>query len=158
MMLNRQLNRIDRNILRVLQDKGRISYVELGRQVGLTTTPCMERVKKLEKEGFITGYSANMSAELLNAGLIIFVQIKLDRTSKANFNEFRRAVRNLDQIQECYLVSGSFDYLLKARVANMNAYRAFLEDTLLSIPSVQESTSIMVMDTAKESLKITIPY
>lgn len=157
-MQARELSRIDKNILRILQDNGRISYAELGRQVGLTTTPCMERVKKLEKEGYLTGYFAGVNAELLDAGLIILVQIKLERTSKSNFDQFRRAVKMLDQIQECYLVSGNFDYFIKARVSNMSAYREFLEDTLLKIPGVQESTSIVVMEAVKESLKIPIPY
>ncbi len=154
----RPLNRIDRKILRILQDDGRISFAELGRQVGLTTTPCIERVKRLEKDGFITGYSAVVNPEYLDAGLIIFVQIKFDRTSKANFDQFRHAVTLLDQVQECYLVSGGFDYLLKARVADMGAYREFLEETLLSVPGVKESTSIVVMDMAKETLKIPVPY
>jgi Lrp/AsnC family leucine-responsive transcriptional regulator len=152
-----KLNRIDKNILRILQENGRISFAELGRQVGLTTTPCIERVKRLEKEGFIKGYSAIVSPDKLDAGLIIFVQIKFDRTSKSNFTQFQSAVRQLDQVQECYLISGAFDYLIKARVANMSAYREFLEDTLLSLPEVKESSSIVVMEAAKETLNIPIP-
>jgi len=151
-----ELNKIDRKILRILQKDGRITYAELGRQVGLTTTPSIERVKRLEKEGYIKGYSAIVNPEQLDAGLIIFVQIKFDRTSKSNFAEFQRAVQKLEQVQECYLISGAFDYLLKARVANMSAYREFLEDTLLSLPDVKESSSIVVMEAAKETLNIPV--
>lgn len=154
----RALNRIDRNILRLLQRDGRITYAELARQVGLTTTPCIERVKRLEKEGFIKGYTSILNPQYLDAGLIIFVQIKLDRTSKDGFEKFRTAVVRLPEVQECYLVSGSFDYLIKARVADMSAYREFLENTLLSVPGVQESNSIVVMDSAKETLQIDVPY
>ncbi len=154
----RNLNRIDRHILRILQDDGRITYADLARQVGLTTTPCIERVKRLEREGFIRGYSARVEPEYLDAGLIIFVQIKLDRTSKDSFDKFRSAVVRLQQVQECYLVSGNFDYLLKARVADMAAYREFLGETLLSVPGVQESTSIVVMEAVKETLKIEVAY
>ena len=154
----RNLNRIDRNILRILQDNGRITYADLARQVGLTTTPCIERVKRLEREGFIRGYGALVNPDFLDAGLIIFVQIKLDRTSKNSFDKFRTAVVRLSEVQECYLVSGNFDYLLKARVADMSAYREFLGETLLSVPGVQESTSIVVMEAAKETLKIELPY
>jgi len=150
------LNKIDKHILRILQRDGRISFAELGRKVGLTTTPCTERVRRLEKEGYIRGYSALVNPEMLDAGLIIFVQIKFDRTSKSNFTEFQRAVEKLEQVQECYLISGAFDYLLKARVADMSAYREFLEDTLLSLPDVRESSSIVVMEAAKETLNIPV--
>jgi len=152
----RDLNRIDRHILRIMQNDGRITYANLARQVGLTTTPCIERVKRLEREGFIRGYSARLEPEYLDAGLIIFVQIKLDRTSKTIFDSFQQAAVNLQQVQECYLVSGNFDYLLKARVADMTAYREFLGETLLSVPGVRESTSIVVMEAVKETLNIEV--
>jgi len=152
----RDLNRIDRHILRIMQNDGRITYANLARQVGLTTTPWIERVKRLEREGFIRGYSARLEPEYLDAGLIIFVQIKLDRTSKTIFDSFQQAAVNLQQVQECYLVSGNFDYLLKARVADMTAYREFLGETLLSVPGVRESTSIVVMEAVKETLNIEV--
>ena len=151
------LNKIDSRILRIMQDDGRITYADLARKVGLTTTPCIERVKRLEREGFIRGYSARVEPEYLDAGLIIFIQIKLDRTSKNSFDNFRTDAVNLQQVQECYLVSGTFDYLLKVRVADMSAYREFLGDTLLSVPGVRESTSIVVMEAVKETLNIDVP-
>lgn len=154
----KDLNRIDRNILRILQEEGRLPFSELGRRVGLTTTPCIERVRRLEKNGYIKGYKAIINPDYMDAGLIILVQVKFDRTSKANFDEFRKSVRRLELVQECYLVSGSFDYLIKARVANMHSYREFLEQTLLSIPGVKESTSIVVMEATKETLDVAIPY
>ena len=150
------MNKNDTKILNVLQEQGRISYTDLGRQVGLTTTPCIERVRKLEREGYIKGYSARLDAEKLDAGLVVFVQIRLDRTSQKNFEEFRRSIQKLEQIQECYLVTGSFDFLVKARVKDMSAYRDFLETKLLNVPGVMESTSIAVMDTVKETLKIAL--
>ena len=153
-----QLNRIDRHILRILQQEGRTSYAELARQVGLTTTPCIERVKRLEREGYIQGYTAILTPEFLDAGLIVFVQIRLARTSPETFEDFKHAVINLPEVQECYLVSGNFDYLLKARVANMAAYREFLGETLLTVPGVNESTSIVVMEAVKETLTIPISY
>jgi Lrp/AsnC family leucine-responsive transcriptional regulator len=154
---NYQLNRIDRHILSILQDEARISYAELARRVGLTTTPCLERVKRLEKHGYIRGYNAILDPNQLDSGLTVFVQIRLDRTSKDNFDAFKRAVYSLPEVQECYLVSGSFDFLLKARVADMNKYRDFLADTLLSVPGVKESTSIAVMETVKETMSIAVP-
>ena len=152
------LNRIDRHILRILQKEGRITYAELSRQVGLTTTPCIERVKRLEREGYIKGYTALLTPEHLNAGLIVFVEIRLDRTSPETFENFKQAVIKLPEVQECYLVSGNFDYLLKARVADMAAYREFLGETLLTLPGVNASTSIVVMEAVKETLTIPIKY
>jgi len=149
-----QLKKIDRHILSELQKNGRVSYAELARQVGLTTTPCIERVKRLERDGYIKGYTAQLNPNQLDAELIVFVQIRLVRTSKSGFDEFKRAVVQLPEVQECYLVSGTFDYLIKARVADMAAYREFLGDTLLTLPGVQESTSIAVMEVVKETLSI----
>ncbi|MEE8057786.1 MAG: Lrp/AsnC ligand binding domain-containing protein [Pseudomonadales bacterium] len=152
------LSRIDSNILRELQADGRITYAELARRVGLTTTPCMERVKRMEREGVITGYTALLDAVYLKAGLVVFVQIRLSRTSQDIFEQFKDAAVALPEVQECYLVSGNFDYLIKARVADMSAYREFLGETLLTLPGVQESTSYVVMEQVKETLNIAVPY
>ncbi|MFT5572613.1 MAG: Lrp/AsnC family leucine-responsive transcriptional regulator [Cryomorphaceae bacterium] len=154
MMDNEKLDKYDRNILNVLQSDGRVSFTDLGKKVGLTTTPCIERVRKLERAGLIKGYSARLSAQKLDAGLVVFVQITLDRTSKQTFDDFRRAIINLSSVQECYLVTGSFDFLVKARVKDMAAYRDLLEGEILSLPGVKESTSIAAMETVKETLAI----
>jgi len=151
------LSKIDRSILRELQREGRITYSELARRVGLTTTPCMERVKKLERQGVIKGFTAILDPAALRAALVVFVQIRLSRTSQDIFAEFKRAAAALDEVQECYLVSGNFDYLIKARVADMRAYRDFLGDTLLTLPGVQESTSYVVMEEVKETMHIHVP-
>jgi Lrp/AsnC family leucine-responsive transcriptional regulator len=151
------LSRIDANILRQLQSNGRISYAELARRVGLTTTPCMERVKRMEKEGVIKGYTALLDPAYLQAELVVFVQIRLSRTSQDIFEQFKEAAFALSEVQECYLVSGNFDYLIKARVADMSAYRVLLGETLLTLPGVQESTSYVVMEQVKETLNIPVP-
>jgi len=151
-----KLDNYDRRILNVLQQDGRISYTDLGKQVGLTTTPCIERVRKLERSGLIKGYSARLSAHQLDAGLVVFVQVSLDRSSKQSFEGFRESIQKLDQVQECYLVTGSFDFLVKARVRDMSAYRDFLEEQLLAIPGVYGSTSIAAMEIVKETLAIQV--
>jgi len=154
---SKQLSKIDGNILRELQVNGRISYAELARRVGLTTTPCMERVKKMEREGIICGYTAILDPAALHASLVVFVQIRLSRTSQDIFEQFSSAATALQEVQECYLVSGNFDYLIKARVEDMDAYRRLLGETLLTLPGVHESTSYVVMEQAKETLNITVP-
>jgi len=153
----RALSKIDRNILRILQRDGRISYTDLAREVGLSVTPCVERVKRLERSGYIQGYTAKLNPDLLNAGLVVFVQIRLNHTSQKNFEEFRRSVLDLEDVQSCYLVSGNYDYLLKARVADMAAYRELLGSRILKLPAVQESTSYVVMEELKETMQLSIP-
>lgn len=152
------IGRIDRNILRELQKNARISFAELARRVGLTTTPCKERVKKLEQSGAIRGYHANLDPEHLDAALLVFVQIRLNHTAQDLFEEFSRASLELEEVQACYLVSGNFDYLIKARVADMSAYRTFLGETLLKLPGVQESTSVVVMEEVKDTQMLPVPY
>ncbi|WP_193166030.1 Lrp/AsnC ligand binding domain-containing protein [Microbulbifer hainanensis] len=153
-----ELSTIDRNILRVLQKNGRTSFAELARNVGLTATPCVERVKRLENDGVIQGYTALINPEFLDAALVVFVQIRLNRSAQDAFEEFRNAVAALPEVQECYLVSGNFDYLIKARVADMNAYRKFYGETLLTLPEVQECTSYVVMEQVKETLEVPVHY
>tara|TARA_B110000483_G_scaffold242773_2_gene329708 strand:- start:89 stop:571 length:483 start_codon:yes stop_codon:yes gene_type:complete len=157
MIIAKPLSRIDKKILRELQLDGRISFTELARRVGLTTTPCLERVKRMEREGVIQGYTTLLDPTSLQAALVVFVQIRLSRTSQNIFAKFKKAAMALNAVQECYLVSGNFDYLIKARVADMNAYRILLGDTLLTLPGVQESTSYVVMEEVKETLNVQIP-
>jgi Lrp/AsnC family leucine-responsive transcriptional regulator len=152
------LGKIDRNILRILQKDGRISYTELARQVGLSVTPCIDRVKRMERNGYILGYSAQVCSQKLDAALVVFVQIRLNHTSQKNFEEFRRSVIDLENIQSCFLVSGNYDYLLKARVADMAAYRELLGHRILKLPAVQESTSYVVMEELKETMEVPINY
>ena len=152
-----QLDRIDRNIVRLLQRDARIAHTELARRVGLSTTPCKERVRRLEREGVIQHYQAVLDPAALDRALVVFVQIRLNRTSQDIFEEFTAAALDLPEVQECYLVSGNFDYLIKARVADMNAYRDLLGETLLTLPGVQESTIYVVMEQVKESLMLPVP-
>ena len=152
-----QLDRIDRNIVRLLQRDARMAHTELARRVGLSTTPCKERVRRLEREGVIQHYQAVLDPAALDRALVVFVQIRLNRTSQDIFEQFTAAALDLPEVQECYLVSGNFDYLIKARVADMNAYRDLLGETLLTLPGVQESTSYVVMEQVKESLMLPVP-
>ncbi|WP_434020173.1 leucine-responsive transcriptional regulator Lrp [Thalassotalea atypica] len=147
----KQIDRIDRNILDELQKNGRLSNVELSKRVGLSPTPCLERVKRLENEGYISGYKAILNPELLDAALLVIVEITLTKTSPDVFDDFSKAVHELDVIQECHLVSGDFDFLLKTRVKDMAAYRQLLGDTLLRLPAVSESRTYVVMEEVKSS-------
>lgn len=145
-MPDNALSRIDLNILKNLKQDGRVSSVELARRVGLTTTPCKERVKRLERDGFILGYHAQLNPEKLGKGLVVFVQITLQRTAGNAFKDFTDAISAIPEVEECHLVAGNFDYLIKARVRDMSDYRAFLGGSLMQLPGVQESTSYPVME------------
>ena len=153
----RDLDKIDRKILRILQAEGRISFTELGERVGLSTTPCTDRVRRLEREAVITGYHAHLDPAALKASLLVFVEISLAYKSGDIFEEFRRAALKLPNVLECHLVSGDFDYLLKARISEMASYRKLLGSTLLTLPHVRESKSYIVMEEVKETCSLPIP-
>lgn len=152
----KHLDRIDRNILSVLQKDGRISNVELAKQVGLSPSPCLERVKRLESQGYILGYHALLNPQKLGAAMLVFVEITLTKTSVDIFADFSAAVQQHDDIQECHLVSGNFDFLLKARVADMSSYRKLLGDTLLRLPGVSASRTYVVMEEVKSTNSLRI--
>ncbi len=148
------LDRTDRHILESLQSDGRLSNVALAKKVNLTTTPCLERVRRLERDGYIKGYTAQLNPELVDAGLLVFVEINLIRNSPGAFREFRRQAKQLPELLECHLVSGNFDYLLKARVKDMHEYRTLLGEKILALPGVSDSRSYMVMEEIKESMSL----
>lgn len=150
------IDRIDRKILRLLQDDGRISNVALAKRVGLSATACLERVRKLEREGVIESYHAKINPAKLGANLMVFVEITLTRTSADAFAEFSEAARKTEEILECHLVAGDFDFLIKARVPDMPSYRKLLGETLLTMPGVNESRTYVVMEEVKNDNKVLI--
>jgi len=152
----RRLDNIDRRILRALQGDGRVSYVSLADTVGLSTSPCLERVRRLERDGYITGYTARLNPALLDAGLLVFVEISLNYTSGKIFEEFRDAVRRWPQVLECHLVAGEYDYLLKVRISDMGAYRQLLGDILQQLPGVSDSRTLVAMETVVETSHIEV--
>ena len=151
------LDRVDRHILDLLQRDGRMSMTELADKVGLTVTPCIERVRRLEREGVITGYHARVSPDAMNAGLLVFVEISITHKSDRSFDDFRREIVNIPYVQECHLVSGDFDYMIKARIREISQYRSLLGDILLRLPGVTQTKSCIVMEEVKETLYIPSP-
>lgn len=150
------LDKIDLSILRELQTNARITNTELSRRVNLSPTPCAERVRSMEVNGYIQQYQTKISPKVLNLELLVFVEITLSRNSPDVFDEFRQAVIALPQVLECHLVSGNFDYLIKARVADMSAYRKLLGETLLTLPGVSDSRTYVVMEEVKEEQSLPI--
>ena len=152
----RALDKLDRQILTLLQKEGRLSMKELGDQIGLSITPCIERVKRLERDGVITGYYARLSPAALGASLLMFVQITLSNKSGEMFDQFRREVLRIPQVLECHLVSGDFDYIIKARIQEMSEYRSLLGEILLQLPGASQSKSYVVMEEIKETLALEV--
>ncbi len=145
------LDKLDRRILDLLQQNGRMSMTELADTVGLTVTPCIERVRRLERDGVITGYHARINPSALDAGLLVFVEISMSSKSERTFEEFRREVLCVPQVLECHLVSGDFDYMVKARIKEISQYRNLLGDILLRLPGVTQTKSCVVMEEVKET-------
>lgn len=146
----RKLDRIDLAILEALQNSARMTNHELSNRVNLSPTPCLDRVRKLERDGYIKHYRAILNAKKLGMGLAVFVEISLARTGPGAFAQFKEAAINVPEVQECHLVSGNFDYLIKARVADIEQYRTLLGETILALPGVKDSRSYIVMETVKE--------
>jgi Lrp/AsnC family leucine-responsive transcriptional regulator len=150
----RALDRLDRRILRILQDDGRVSMKDLAEQVGLSVTPAIERVRRMERDGVIAGYYARLNPAALGATLLVFVEITLNQKSASHFEQFRSEVLRIPEVQECHLVSGDFDYLIKARIREMAEYRKLLGDMLLNLPGAAQSKSYVVMEEIKETLAL----
>lgn len=150
------LDRLDCKILRVLQSDGRITTADLSDRIGLSPTATADRVKRLTRDGFILGYRARLDPQKIGRGLLVFVEVLLDRTSPDVFDSFAEQVKRANEVLECHLVAGGFDYLIKARVKDMTAYRAFLADVILPLPGVRETRTYAVMEEIKtfESLPI----
>ncbi|VTU39419.1 Leucine-responsive regulatory protein [Variovorax sp. PBS-H4] len=147
-----ELDRIDRRILEILQRQGRIPMTELAQQIGLSTSPCTERVRRMEREGVITGYYARIDPQAVGKTLLVFVEITLSSKSADVFDKVRTELLHVPEVMECHLVSGGFDYLVKARLRAMSDYRRLLGDLLKKLPVTAESNSYVVMEEVKESL------
>jgi Lrp/AsnC family leucine-responsive transcriptional regulator len=148
------IDQADRRILKALQEDGRIRNVELAKRANLSPSACFERTRRLRREGYITGFAALLDPARLDCALLIFVEVTLERTTSDVFDAFAKAVRKMPEILECHMVAGGFDYLIKARVKDMAAYRRFLGDSLTRLPGVRGTHTYAVMEEVKNSLKL----
>ena len=151
-----ELDRIDRKILDILQRQGRLPMTELAHEVGLSTSPVTERVRRLERVGVITGYHARIDPAALGRPLLVFVELTLSAKSGELFEKLRDELLLEPRVLECHLVSGRFDYLVKARLAGMGEYRELLAQILKKIPVPAQSNSYVVMEEIKEGLSLPV--
>lgn len=148
------LDRIDRRILQVLQEDGRLSNLKLAEAVALSPTAVLARVQRLTRDGYILGYEARLDPGKLGVGMLVFVEVLLDRTTPNVFEAFKAAVQVHPQILECHMVAGGFDYLLKTRMADMQAYRDFAGTVLWQLPGVRETRTYAVMEEVKNTARL----
>ncbi len=150
-MIQTKLDGFDRAILRELAIDGRISVTELASRIGLTKSPAQARLRRLEAEGVITGYRALIDPHQIDAAHIAFVEIKMSDTRELALRAFNEAVRKVPEIEECHLIAGSFDYLLKVRSRDIATYRRVLAEHISSLPHVTSTSTHVVMEAVKET-------
>ncbi|AYG95321.1 winged helix-turn-helix transcriptional regulator [Brevundimonas naejangsanensis] len=146
-----KLDEADRRILRVLQQDGRITNQDLAAACNMSASSCFERVRRLRERGVITGYTALIDPKFAERELLIFIEVLLDRTTSDIFDQFAERIRRSPEVLECHMVAGGFDYLVKVRMKDMAAYRAFLADTLIVMPGVRETRTYAVMEEVKDT-------
>jgi Lrp/AsnC family leucine-responsive transcriptional regulator len=146
-----ELDQIDHKMLDVLAGNGRISVTELSGLVGLSKTPCTLRMQRLIEEGYIESFRAVLSPKKLGLDHVAFAEVKLSDTREAALSEFNRAVRKLREVEECHMIAGRFDYLLKVRTSDIRKYREVLGEKISSLPHVASTSTSVAMESVKES-------
>jgi Lrp/AsnC family leucine-responsive transcriptional regulator len=150
MRQDREIDKIDMKILRELSVNGRISVTDLAAKIGLSKTPCLARMRRLETQGFILGYRAVIDPAKVGLGHIAFVEVKLSDTTDKALNAFNAAVRKLAEVEQCHMIAGGFDYLLKVRTGDITAYRHVLGEKISSLPHVAQSSTYVAMEAVKD--------
>ena len=148
-----ELDDFDRKILAILRKDGRITFTDLARQVGLSKTPCQQRVRRLVENGVISGFAAILDPAKVGLDHVAFAEVRLSDTREAALREFNAAVRRIAEIEECHMIASSFDYLLKVRTSDMRRYRAVLGEKISSLPHVANTSTFVVMETVREAAR-----
>lgn len=144
-----RMDQTDRRILTELQHDGRMTNAELAHRVGIAATSLGDRLRRLARTGVISGYTVLIDPHQIDLSMLVFVEVLLDKTTDDVFDRFSHAVQRAPEVLECHLVAGGFDYLIKARVRDMPAYRRFLSDVLHTLPGVRETRTYAVMEEVK---------
>lgn len=151
--LRKKLNRADLVILAALQNDGRLTNVALAKKIHLSESACLERVKRLEEDGYIKGYTANLNDRLLGFGKVAYIQVTMTKTTEDVFVRFAQEISRSSIVVECSMVAGGFDYLLKVRFSDMNDYRSVLA-SVVKLPGVRQTHSYVVIEQIKFELKL----
>ncbi|MFC0102904.1 Lrp/AsnC family transcriptional regulator [Sphingopyxis terrae] len=147
------LDEFDRKIIAILGRDGRMTYTELAQRVGLSKTPCQQRVKRLVDSGLITGFRAIVDPAKLGLDHVAFTEVKLSDTREEALRRFNEAVRQIPEVEECHMIASSFDYLLKVRTPDIRRYRIVLGEKISSLPHVASTSTFVAMETICESAR-----
>jgi len=156
MNINNQIDSYDKKILSIMALDGRISVAELANRIGLSKTPTLNRLRKLEKSGYIIGYQAQLGFDLLNDTHIAFINVTLKDTTAASIKEFNDAVKTLVAVEQCNMVAGNFDYLLKVRTTDIQEYRKLLGEQIAALPHVSHTSTFVSMETVCDRQKVSL--
>lgn len=151
-MTNSELDKFDYKILNILKENGRITLTELSSRVGLSATPCQARMRKLERDGYIQGYRAVLNPERLDLSHVAFVQVKLSDTKEKALRAFSDAVVDVREVEQCHMIAGGFDYLLKVRTKDIGSYRKVLGEQISGLPHVAQTSTFVVMETVLDQI------
>ncbi|SDI47444.1 Lrp/AsnC family transcriptional regulator [Aliiruegeria lutimaris] len=144
------LDSFDHAILDVISTDGRIAVTDLARRIGLSKSPTQARLKRLEAEGYVLGYHALLDPIRLGRSHVAFVEVRLSSTNEKALSEFNRAVRNVPEVEQCHMIAGNFDYLLKVRTADIERYRQVMAERLSTLPHVASTSTYVAMEAVKE--------
>jgi Lrp/AsnC family leucine-responsive transcriptional regulator len=145
------LDSYDLQIIKILMSEGRMPVTQLAKQVGLSKSPCQARLKRLQSEGYILGFRAQVNYEKLNQEQVAFTEVKMSDTRESALLAFNEAVKQIPEVEECHLIAGSFDYLLKVRTSDIAAYRKVLGESISSLPYVANTSTFVSMQSVKDS-------
>ena len=148
-----ELDDFDRKILAILRKDGRITFTDLAQQVGLSKTPCQQRVRRLVEQGVISGFAAIVDPAKVGLDHVAFAEVRLSDTREAALREFNAAVRRIAEIEECHMIASSFDYLLKVRTPDIRRYRIVLGEKISSLPHVASTSTFVAMETICETAR-----
>lgn len=152
-----KLDQIDHQILRHLQENARITNAELAEKVGLSPTPCLRRLRRLETEGIIKGYHAELNREILGVNVTVIILVKLEREDESTLREFEAQIRKRPEVMECYLVTGKFDYFIRVMIPSLSAYEVFLSETILRMPKVATVESSFTLREVERKVVMPLP-
>ena len=152
-----KLDHIDHKILKHLQENARITNADLADKVGLSPTPCLRRLRRLENDGIIKGYHTEVNREALGVNVTVIILVKLEREDDKTLREFENAIKDREEVMECYLVTGKFDYFIRVLIPTLSAYESFLSETILRMPNIATVESSFTLREVTRKIVMPLP-
>jgi len=146
----RLIDSYDQKIIKILSNEGRLPVTELARRIGISKSPCQARLKRLQEDGYILGFRAVVNQAKLQREHVAFAEVRLSDTREEALDEFNAAIKDVPEIEQCHLIAGSFDYLLKVRTSDINAYRKVLAESISRLPYIANTSTYVSMQSIKD--------